>query len=152
MMVFNFAACVPVWICVGMFSIYHIWLVSSNTTTIERWEKDKVSTLVRRGKITAIRFPYNIGFLGNMRSVLGPRWYLWLWPQPMQGSGLSYAVNPEAGGKSIAEWAGVVARDRAYERGYPLSGGPEASGVEALQARLRGHLAPAPGGDAGDIV
>ncbi|BEI81673.1 hypothetical protein CcaverHIS002_0208330 [Cutaneotrichosporon cavernicola] len=101
MMVFNFAACVPVWLCVGMFSIYHVWLVSSNTTTIERWEKDKVSTLVRRGKITAIRFPYNVGFMGNMRSVLGPRWYTWLWPQQMQGTGLSYAVNPEAGESSV---------------------------------------------------
>lgn len=56
--VFNFAACVPVWLCVGMFSLYHLWLVSGNTTTIERWEKDKVSTMVRRGKIKEIKYPY----------------------------------------------------------------------------------------------
>lgn len=57
-MVFNFAACVPVWLCVGMFSLYHLWLVSGNTTTVERWEKDKVSTMVRRGKIKEIKYPY----------------------------------------------------------------------------------------------
>lgn len=164
-MVFNFAACVPVWLCVGMFSIYHVWLISGNTTTIERWEKDKVSTLVRRGKIQAIRFPYNIGFMDNMRSVLGPRWWTWLWPQRMQGSGLRYPVNPEAGGESIAEWAGVIARERGLGSGYdatahrsfPLSGGPEAGpsssvSSHALQARLRGHLRETSPTDAGDMV
>jgi hypothetical protein len=29
----------------------------NNTTTIERWEKDKVATMVRRGKIREVRFP-----------------------------------------------------------------------------------------------
>lgn len=57
-MVFNFAACIPVWLCVGMFTWYHLFLVGTNTTTIERWEKDKVATLVRRGKIQEIKYPY----------------------------------------------------------------------------------------------
>lgn len=57
-MVFNFAACVPVWVCVGLFTLYHLYLVGTNTTTIERWEKDKVATLVRRGKIQEIKYPY----------------------------------------------------------------------------------------------
>lgn len=163
-MVFNFAACVPVWLCVGMFSIYHLWLISGNTTTIERWEKDKVSTLVRRGKIQAIRFPYNIGPMNNMRAVLGPHWWSWLWPQRMQGNGLSYPVNPEAGGESIAEWAGVIAQERGLGSGYdataqrsfPLSGGHGEPGPStsayALQARLRGHLRESPPSDVGEIV
>lgn len=29
-----------------------------NSTTIEGWEKDKVATLVRRGKIAEIKYPY----------------------------------------------------------------------------------------------
>lgn len=32
-------------------SIYHFNALLKNTTTIEGWEKDKVATLVRRGKI-----------------------------------------------------------------------------------------------------
>ncbi|ORX33793.1 DHHC palmitoyltransferase-domain-containing protein [Kockovaella imperatae] len=96
-LVFNFATCVPVWLCVGMFSMYHLYLVSGNSTTIEGWEKDKVATLVRRGKIREIKYPYNIGFIANMNSVLGSNPLLWLWPQAMKGDGLSFPVNPEAG-------------------------------------------------------
>lgn len=57
-LVFNFAACVPVWLCVGLFSCYHLYLAAGNSTTIEGWEKDKVATLVRRGKIAEIKYPY----------------------------------------------------------------------------------------------
>lgn len=49
--------------CVGLFSWYHLYLISSNTTTVERWEKDKVATLVRRGKIEEITYPYVRSFL-----------------------------------------------------------------------------------------
>jgi hypothetical protein len=57
-LIFNFAACGPVWLCVGMFSVYHLYLASGNSTTIEGWEKDKVATLVRRGKIHDVKYPY----------------------------------------------------------------------------------------------
>lgn len=57
-LIFNFAACVPVWIAVGCFSLYHLYLAAGNSTTIEGWEKDKVATLVRRGKIREVKYPY----------------------------------------------------------------------------------------------
>jgi hypothetical protein len=41
-----------------MFSFYHLYLAAGNFTTIEGWEKDKVATLVRRGKISDIKYPY----------------------------------------------------------------------------------------------
>ncbi|WVQ78513.1 hypothetical protein IAT38_000599 [Cryptococcus sp. DSM 104549] len=100
-LVFNFAACVPVWLCVGMFSVYHIYLACGNSTTIEGWEKDKVATLVRRGKIKEVKYPYSIGLLHNIKSVLGPNPLLWLWPQEMRGDGLSFPVAPEAGDHSV---------------------------------------------------
>ncbi|WVQ98972.1 hypothetical protein IAU59_006104 [Kwoniella sp. CBS 9459] len=100
-LVFNFAACVPVWLCVGMFSMYHVYLACGNSTTIEGWEKDKVATLVRRGKIKEIKYPYNIGIISNINSVLGPNPLLWLWPQKMRGDGLSFPVNPEAGDSDV---------------------------------------------------
>jgi palmitoyltransferase len=65
MLVFNFAACVPVWIAVGGFGLYHLWLASGNTTTIEKWEKEKVSTMVRRGKIKEIKYPYVSAAVGK---------------------------------------------------------------------------------------
>lgn len=36
-------------------SLYHFNALATNTTTIEGWEKDKVATLVRRGKIQEVR-------------------------------------------------------------------------------------------------
>ncbi len=39
-------------------SLYHYYCILGNTTTIEGWEKDKVATLIRRGKIRAMKFPY----------------------------------------------------------------------------------------------
>lgn len=56
--ILNFAVGVPVWLCVGLFSLYHIYCAASNSTTIEGWEKDRVATLVRRGKIEEIKYPY----------------------------------------------------------------------------------------------
>lgn len=58
MVVLNFATCVPVLVCVGMFSLYHLYLAAGNSTTIEGWEKDKVATLVKRGKIREVKYPY----------------------------------------------------------------------------------------------
>ena len=37
---------------------YHIYCLLTNTTTIEGWEKDKVATLIRRGKIREVRSSY----------------------------------------------------------------------------------------------
>ncbi|KAG8715370.1 Palmitoyltransferase [Ceratobasidium sp. 394] len=91
-MILNYAACVPVILLVGGFSLYHFYCVSSNQTTIEGWEKDKVATLVRRGKIRELKFPYHLGTWTNVRAVLGERAWLWCWPQRMRGSGLSFPV------------------------------------------------------------
>ena len=48
--------------------------------------------------------------LQNVKSVLGPNPLLWLWPQDMRGDGVSFPVNPDAGGESASHlWAGAVA-------------------------------------------
>lgn len=35
----------------------------TNTTTIESWEKDKVATLIRRGKIHEVNVQYSLFFV-----------------------------------------------------------------------------------------
>lgn len=55
LLILNFAQGVPVILMVGVFSMYHTYALCTNTTTIESWEKDKVATLVRRGKIEEVR-------------------------------------------------------------------------------------------------
>ncbi|EJU02573.1 zf-DHHC-domain-containing protein [Dacryopinax primogenitus] len=115
----NFATCVPVLLAVGLFSLYHFYLLATNTTTIEAWEKDKVAMLVRRGRIEKIKFPYNLGMLQNLRYVLGPNPLFWCWPTlSVQGDGLSYPVEAGTG-----EWNAHSGK----ERSSPLAASPPAS-------------------------
>ncbi|ORY29956.1 DHHC palmitoyltransferase-domain-containing protein [Naematelia encephala] len=137
-LIFNFAACAPVWICVGMFSLYHLYLASDNTTTIERWEKDKVATLVRRGKIREIAYPYNIGTYKNLQAVLGPNPFLWLWPQTMKGDGLSFPVTPDAGDMSVQYLWPPSDPTRLTNPPPPdASASPFVYGVDSLNPHLR---------------
>jgi len=56
-----------------------------------------VATLIRRGKIREIKFPYNLGMMTNIRAVLGDNPLLWCWPQPMRGDGLRFRVAEGTG-------------------------------------------------------
>ncbi|EIM83578.1 zf-DHHC-domain-containing protein [Stereum hirsutum FP-91666 SS1] len=98
--ILNYVACIPVLLMVGGFSLYHFYCLLGNSTTIEGWEKDKVATLVRRGKIRDIKFPYNLGKRRNIESILGPNPWLWCWPTRTPGTGLKYQLA-EGDGKWI---------------------------------------------------
>ncbi|KAF9901027.1 Palmitoyltransferase [Linnemannia zychae] len=78
---------------ISILTTYHFWCISSNTTTIESWEKDRVLTIIRRGKIREIKCPYHLGVLTNFQEVLGQNPMLWLWPQPMLGDGLKFKMK-----------------------------------------------------------
>ncbi|GLB35853.1 putative mediates the reversible addition of palmitate to target proteins, thereby regulating their membrane association and biological function [Lyophyllum shimeji] len=100
-MILNFVACVPVLLAVGAFSLYHLYCLLGNSTTVEGWEKDKVATMVRRGKLREVKFPYNLGWRRNVESVLGKNPLLWCWPNPAPGNGLKFEL---AGGDDGAVW------------------------------------------------
>ncbi|GAA5905286.1 DHHC family palmitoyltransferase [Sporobolomyces salmoneus] len=89
----NYVACVPVLLIVGVFSLFHFWNVLMNSTTIEGWEKDKVASLKRRGKIRQYRYPYHLGYLENVQAVLGKNVFMWWLPQGMEGDGKSFRVG-----------------------------------------------------------
>lgn len=93
----NYVACIPTLLAVGALSLYHFWCIGCNTSTIESWEKDKVSTLIRRGKIREVKYPYDLGFFKNISSVLGPSMLMWCIPQDAPGNGLSYQVQEGTG-------------------------------------------------------
>ncbi|KAH9958987.1 zf-DHHC-domain-containing protein [Russula dissimulans] len=105
--ILNYATCVPVLLMVGGFSLYHFYAILGNTTTIEGWEKDKVATLIRRGKIREIKFPYNLGARRNVESMLGTNPLLWCCPNvgPL-GTGLKYQLAASDG-----KWVELSARD-----------------------------------------
>jgi len=90
--ILNYAACIPVLLAVGAFSIYHFYSLLGNSTTIEGWEKDKVATMVRRGQIQEVKFPYDLGMRRNIESILGNNPLLWCCPTVTPGSGLKYGL------------------------------------------------------------
>jgi len=76
-----------------------------NSTTIEGWEKDKAATLVRRGKIREIKFPYNLGSKRkNIEAVLGKNPLLWCWPTVTPGTGLRYPLAAGDDLEDAAPW------------------------------------------------
>jgi len=93
MIILNYVACVPVLLVVGGFSLYHFYGLMGNTTTIEGWEKDKAATMVKRGQVREIKFPYDLGARRNIESILGSRPLFWCWPSRTQGNGLKYELS-----------------------------------------------------------
>ncbi|KAI0033963.1 zf-DHHC-domain-containing protein [Vararia minispora EC-137] len=102
--VLNYATCIPVLIMVGLFSLYHFYCLLGNSTTIEGWEKDKVATLIRRGKIREIKFPYNLGWERNIKAVLGPHPLMWCCPTIPPGTGLKFQLSDTEGIESQEQW------------------------------------------------
>ncbi|KAI7896792.1 DHHC palmitoyltransferase-domain-containing protein, partial [Mucor mucedo] len=91
-MVLNFILAFIVVFCVGVLTVYQLYCMSRNQTNIEAWERGKVETLIKRGKILPVQYPFDIGLYQNICNVLGPKPLLWLWPKQMQGDGLSFPV------------------------------------------------------------
>ncbi|CCF53550.1 related to PFA4-Palmitoyltransferase (N-terminal fragment), partial [Ustilago hordei] len=84
-LVANYALCIPVLVLVGVFSGYHFYCVASNQTTIEAWEKDRVATMVRRGRVRKLKYPYDLGVWRNVRSVMGDNVFTWCLPGKAMG-------------------------------------------------------------------
>jgi ribosomal protein L40E len=121
----NYIACIPVLLAVGGFSLYHFWSLARNTTTIEGWEKDKAATMVRRGQIREIKFPYNLGIRPNVESVLGANPLLWCWPRPAIGTGLSYPITQAEGDPSgLLQWPPQGINSQDYEEAFRLPDSP----------------------------
>ncbi|KAF8336502.1 DHHC palmitoyltransferase-domain-containing protein [Cantharellus anzutake] len=96
--ILNLVFCGPVLLCVGIFSLYHFYCVATNTTTIEGWEKDKVATMVKKGRIKEIKFPYHLGTFRNIRYIMGTNPLGLFSPQKhVNGDGLSFPVTDGAG-------------------------------------------------------
>lgn len=112
MLILNYTACVPVALIVGVFSLFHFWNVLTNATTIEGWEKDKCKSLKRRGKIANVRdseetrqtrlteregffqsvqyrYPFDLGWYENLKSVLGENVLTWWLPQSVPATKLA---------------------------------------------------------------
>lgn len=89
-----------------------LWCLGANTTTIEGWEVERHSTLLRRARIsggyldgpngqkvriTKQEFPWDIGIFSNVCQGMGSRnAFAWFWPfsaSPSVESGLHFEDN-----------------------------------------------------------
>ncbi|KAF5312131.1 hypothetical protein D9619_002607 [Psilocybe cf. subviscida] len=97
MIILNYVACVPVLLSVGIFSIYHLYSLARNSTTIEGWEKDKRSYMVKKGAAREIKSAYDLGVRRNIRAVLGDNVLMWCCPTRPPGTGLRYDLKNSDG-------------------------------------------------------
>ncbi|KAI7849007.1 DHHC palmitoyltransferase-domain-containing protein [Circinella umbellata] len=92
-LVLNFILAFVVLFCVGVLSAYHMYCITRNQSSVESWERSKVKTLIKRGKILPIKYPFDIGFYRNICTVLGNNPLLWLWPKQPTSDGLVFSVR-----------------------------------------------------------
>ncbi|KAI9490160.1 zf-DHHC-domain-containing protein [Zychaea mexicana] len=101
--VVEFALAIIVLFCVGMLCVYHLYCLARNQSTIEGWERSKVNRLIRRGKISPVKYPFDVGFYRNICLVMGNNPLLWLWPQQVRGDGLTFPVISHTGTITILD-------------------------------------------------
>ncbi|KAJ1917926.1 Palmitoyltransferase [Mycoemilia scoparia] len=78
---------------VGALCVYHLFLVISNTTTIEKSEKKRVEKLISKGHAAPCEYPYDLGMMNNLKSVFGDNPLLWWLPTPAKGDGLDFPIK-----------------------------------------------------------
>ena len=72
-------------------------MLLQQTTTIEGSEIDRVKKMVKRGKIKATTFPFDMGVQRNVAACLGTSPSEWLLWGNCEGDGLSYPSRPGTG-------------------------------------------------------
>ncbi|KAG2203044.1 hypothetical protein INT47_013260 [Mucor saturninus] len=80
-------------VAVGILTSYHVYCITTNTTTIEGWEKGRSLTIKGMGKIQNVKCPYDQGIYKNLQSVLGQWPIFWFLPGPMSGTGLDFPIS-----------------------------------------------------------
>lgn len=81
----------PVGLAIMMLLSWQLWLVASNTTSIENEEFEKLRyTTKKEGKVYKHVNVYNLGSMANFKSVFGNQVLWWWLPTPCQGDGLTF--------------------------------------------------------------
>lgn len=140
-LVLNFALCAPTLLLVGIFSLYHFWCLCANATTIEGWEKDKVDRMINRGRIRQVDYPFDLGTLRNIQSVLGRSPVHWCLPSVTCGDGVRFDISESVDEIEQYVWPPQdPSRSQRGRSGPDLSGDPFTFGKglnPALQANQR---------------
>lgn len=81
----------PIGLAIIMLLSWQLWLVGTNTTSIENEEFEQLRyTTKREGKVYTHVNVYNLGNMANFKAVLGPQVLWWWLPTPCPGDGLTF--------------------------------------------------------------
>ncbi|CAO3684989.1 unnamed protein product [Rhizopus stolonifer] len=80
-------------VALGILTGYHTYCITTNTTTIEAWEKGRSLTFKGMGQIKNVKKPYDQGLYRNLKVVLGRYPLLWFLPISMVGTGIDFPIN-----------------------------------------------------------
>merc|ERR1719265_1630801 len=103
LLVLGMSVALLVLVATSLFLCFHVWLMLRGMTTIEFCEKG-LGQQDTPGSIS-----YDVGFYRNIKSVLGPYWFLWLLPlSPPDGTGLTFPSGrisiPSLGNERAPQW------------------------------------------------
>lgn len=134
-------------IVLGVFTAWHLHMISRNETTIERLEKRE-----KLKRYLQVHDPYNLGFRENLRALFGRKWQYWLLPvQTIEGDGLSFPIrassNPNSSSDNSGHTVDQMRRKRKKSPPLTVSDSNRRDGENAplyFENPYRSHIAVSP--------
>jgi len=103
------------------FFVFHTWLMLQAMTTIEFCEKKMPKSGKDKDPVPETKSVYDQGFIGNVRSVLGPDPKTWLLPvEPEIGDGLNYVTEETRLTKDLEAGRGIRKKTHQKTQRTPL--------------------------------
>lgn len=92
---FNISLLLPAIVLISMQANNALWMVCNNLTSIELKELENDFAFFDNFETKNM---YDVGLIGNLNSVMGVKWYLWLLPLPfdyygVEGDGHSFKLK-----------------------------------------------------------
>jgi len=72
---------------------FQVMYATSNTSTIEDRENKKIQVLIEKGEVPNIKYPYDYGWLENMKDVYGSNVFKWLINGRGSGDGINFKIK-----------------------------------------------------------
>ncbi|OUM60332.1 hypothetical protein PIROE2DRAFT_24014, partial [Piromyces sp. E2] len=71
---------------------FQVMYATSNTSTIEDRENKKIQVLIDKGEVPNIKYPYDYGWLENLKDVYGSNIFKWLINGRGSGNGIDFKI------------------------------------------------------------
>jgi len=72
---------------------FQVMYATSNTSTIEDRENKKIQILIEKGEVPDMKYPYDYGWLENLKDIYGRNILNWLFSGRASGDGVHFIIN-----------------------------------------------------------